>query len=414
MRRAVQLFFLALFFILFFLSPYSEQLPVRADLFLKADPLLALSAFLSSRHLSSGLLLSSVIIGSAIFAGRVFCGYACPLGTLFDLAGRHAGRQKKYPLKNGKYYILIFLLFAAVFGLNFAGLFDPISFLTRMFTFILYPVVQVLGNAGLDIVRPAADYFNLLSLSHAQLTQPAFSWALLSIALCILLFYLNGLSHRFWCRNLCPLGALISLFSRAGLLRRTVHETCSACMKCSSSCPMGAIPGQPDTALEEECIVCLRCAKICPQQAIAFKFSRTPGAQVAPQINTTRRGLLLSAGAGAAAVLSCKISPLKKTAAAGILRPPGALPEDLFLAKCIRCGECMQVCPTNTLQPALFEGGLESLWSPKLVPRIGACDQTCSLCGAACPTSAIRALPLEEKRHAKLGTAYIDTNRCLV
>jgi len=74
----------------------------------------------------------------------------------------------------------------------------------------------------------------------------------------------------------------------------------------------------------------------------------------------------------------------------------------------------MQVCPTNTLQPTLFEEGLDSIWSPKLVPRIAACDQTCSLCGTVCPTSAIRPLSLEEKKHARLGTAYIETNRCLV
>jgi formate hydrogenlyase subunit 6/NADH:ubiquinone oxidoreductase subunit I len=74
----------------------------------------------------------------------------------------------------------------------------------------------------------------------------------------------------------------------------------------------------------------------------------------------------------------------------------------------------MNVCPTNTIQPCLFDSGLEGIWSPRIVPRLAGCDQTCSLCGTVCPTDALRELPLEEKKHAKLGTAYIDTSRCLV
>ncbi len=97
-----------------------------------------------------------------------------------------------------------------------------------------------------------------------------------------------------------------------------------------------------------------------------------------------------------------------------LIRPPGALPEPAFQGACVRCGQCMKVCPTNTLQPCLFESGIGGIWSPRLDTRLAGCDQTCALCGAVCPTGAIRELPLEEKKHAKLGTAAIDTGRCLV
>lgn len=74
---------------------------------------------------------------------------------------------------------------------------------------------------------------------------------------------------------------------------------------------------------------------------------------------------------------------------------------------------CIKICPTGALHPTLLEAGLEGLWTPRLVPRVGPCDQNCNLCGQVCPTEAIRPLPLEEKQKTKLGLAMFDTTRCL-
>jgi ferredoxin len=73
----------------------------------------------------------------------------------------------------------------------------------------------------------------------------------------------------------------------------------------------------------------------------------------------------------------------------------------------------MKVCITNGLQPTLFEAGVEGIWTPVLVPRIGYCEYRCTLCGQVCPTDAIRKLPLEEKMKVKIGLAMIDPGRCL-
>jgi formate hydrogenlyase subunit 6/NADH:ubiquinone oxidoreductase subunit I len=73
----------------------------------------------------------------------------------------------------------------------------------------------------------------------------------------------------------------------------------------------------------------------------------------------------------------------------------------------------MKACPTNGLQPCVLESGLDGLWTPRLVPRIGGCEKNCNLCGQVCPTRAIRNLPLEEKSYARIGTAVIDRSRCL-
>jgi len=73
----------------------------------------------------------------------------------------------------------------------------------------------------------------------------------------------------------------------------------------------------------------------------------------------------------------------------------------------------MQVCPTNAIQPDWYRGGLEGLWAPHLTLRHGHCDQSCNACGQVCPTEAIRPLQLDERRHARVGTAVLDRDRCL-
>jgi ferredoxin len=73
----------------------------------------------------------------------------------------------------------------------------------------------------------------------------------------------------------------------------------------------------------------------------------------------------------------------------------------------------MKACPTNALQPCTLGDGFNRLYTPKLVPRIGACDSRCHLCGYACPTGAIRRMPIEEKPYMKIGTAVVDRHRCL-
>jgi MauM/NapG family ferredoxin protein len=103
----------------------------------------------------------------------------------------------------------------------------------------------------------------------------------------------------------------------------------------------------------------------------------------------------------------------KRDMSGRMIRPPGAIPEEKFLALCISCGACMKVCPTNAIQPCMTGDGFHRIYTPKIVPRIGGCEEKCHACGYACPTGAIRKLPYEEKSFAKIGTAVVDRHRCL-
>src|SRR6185436_16765594 len=95
------------------------------------------------------------------------------------------------------------------------------------------------------------------------------------------------------------------------------------------------------------------------------------------------------------------------------VRPPGSLPEPQFLQACIRCGECFKACPNNVLQPLGFQQGLEGLWTPAVAADHAGCESSCNACGQVCPTGAIRALPLAEKKVARMGLAIVNKSTCL-
>ena len=183
---------------------------------------------------------------------------------------------------------------------------------------------------------------------------------------------------------------------------------------------MGAIAGDFVRTAHSECITCLTCEEVCPEKAIAFKAGvKVP--RLSPELNLERRRVLGAGASGlaAAALTMTSLDHLhggetpRALRSAGLIRPPGALPETEFQARCVRCGECIKGCLTNTLQPVWFEAGLSGLWTPKITARLAGCEQGCNLCGQVCPTAAIRSLSLEEKAFAKVGTARIDKTRCI-
>jgi len=105
------------------------------------------------------------------------------------------------------------------------------------------------------------------------------------------------------------------------------------------------------------------------------------------------------------------------------IRPPGSVAEMEFLERCIKCDQCINVCPTNVLQPAGFaEAGFEGFWTPIMDFSVGFCQFNCTLCSEVCPTGAIQKTSLQRKLGlgeyaevgpVRLGTAFFDRGRCL-
>jgi len=155
----------------------------------------------------------------------------------------------------------------------------------------------------------------------------------------------------------------------------------------------------------------MECQEKCPRSVIFFGYSK-PQERVA-EVSLSRRQFVGALAGGAIMPIFAGVRPLRKNSDPLLIRPPGALAEREFLARCVRCGECMQVCIGNALHPTFLQAGFEGMFSPLLVGRSGYCEFNCTLCGQVCPTGAIRHLDLSEKHTLKIGNAYFDKNRCL-
>ena len=409
-RRVYQGFFLVFFFASLALMTDEGILRFPVRFLLELNPLSALSVLASSWLLPAGLAIALVIVALTVLFGRAFCGWVCPVGTLHHAAswltrrlrrGPHQHVNRWRPHFRLKYLLLVALLVAALAGTLSIGLLDPISLATRSFASALLPALS--SVTATDGQRPRT-----------------FGGAWLTGAIFLGLLAANRWIARWWCRALCPLGALLGLGARAAVFRIHVDpELCNDCHRCVRDCQGADEPFAKHRV--SECHVCLNCVSVCPENAITYR-AFAPTAAPDGGVDLPRRQVVGAALAGAALLPLLRASSAE--AAPEAIRPPGALPEREFLARCIRCGACVNACPTSALQPSLTTAGLEGLYTPVLVARRGWCEPSCTRCGQVCPTGAIAPLTPETKgwtrggsseggTRVKIGTAFFDWGRCL-
>ena len=423
-RQAVQVLSLALYVYLLFAALQRRAAFSLADLFFRLDPLAALAAMLAGRAWIPRLALALVTLGLTLLFGRVWCGWLCPLGTLLEWV--HF-RETRFLGKTGflthwrtiKNLLLLLILAAALFGNLSLLIFDPITLFTRTMTTAVLPALNYAVTAievalyRTPLLRPLVDWLErLLRGPVLPVAQPVFAQNVLIAVFFLGILALNALADRFWCRYLCPLGALLGLLSKVSLLRPVVGAACNRCARCVTACRMDAIDTHHGyDILPAECTVCLDCLAACPEDGVSFRLHWR--ADPLRETDPTRRQALAALATGVLGVVVLRTGVQAKQPHPLLLRPPGVEDEEDFLARCLRCSQCMKVCPTSGLQPVLVEAGLEGVWTPRLVPRLGYCDYGCNACGQVCPSGAIPPLDLDSKREAVVGVAVIDRDRCL-
>lgn len=422
LRKAVQALALTAFLGLFVWSRRGGWPGSVVNVPMRLDPLGMMAHLLASRTILWSSVLALVVVLLTIILGRVWCGWLCPLGTLLDLFSLGAWRGERGAPSEGwrrlKYGLLLTTIAAALFTNLTLLIFDPLTILFRTLSVSVWPSLDQLVTAaeralyGVPVLRSAVSAFDGLLRPKVLPAEPAFYRLTLLYAGAFLgVISLNLLARRFWCRYLCPLGALLGLLSKVGLVRREVNDQCVQCDACVAICPTGTIQTEKGYASDpSECTVCLQCLEACPYGAIDFP------AQVGPAERRTydpsRRQALIAFGGAIVGVGLFRSGLTARRDDPYLIRPPGGRGNDL-LHKCIRCGECIRACPTSAIQPAVTEAGLEGLWTPVVVPRLGYCDYSCNACGQVCPVQAIPPLSLQEKRQEVIGKAYIDQHRCI-
>ncbi|MGB5985929.1 MAG: 4Fe-4S binding protein, partial [Desulfobacterales bacterium] len=228
---------------------------------------------------------------------------------------------------------------------------------------------------------------------------------------------------RAYCRFVCPLGALFGTLGRFYLLRiGKKRPGCKACNLCESQCQGACAPSAEIRSAE--CVLCFNCWDSCRHGRMGYG-SRPSASGEKPRPDVTRRSALISLAAGVGLISLERLQGrLAGNWHPGRIRPPGALREKDFLQRCIKCGQCMRVCPTNVIHPADLRFGWEAYWTPVLNFRLGlsGCQPNCVACSQICPTAALRPLSLAERmgggefRRAGavcIGTAFVDRGRCL-
>jgi ferredoxin len=347
--------------------------------------------------------------------GRFFCGWICPLGTLLDLLTTRI--RKTAPLRflqgNLKYWLLLPLLSAALFNINLVGLLDPIAILIRALTLFLYPLFgDTIRSGWVGLYRLMGDNRDYLAPGYSLLhdyilpfRETLYPLAFISALFLLLIFFLERYEKRNWCRNLCPLGTLLGLAGRFSLFRRLPVQLCNDCQACRETCPSAF---DKDIMQEEACIRCMECVRKCSFKRARFNFGMLkPARPFLPERRVLLGGIL--SGFFLARFFRFR-SPDAQTR---LLRPPGVRNEGEFLERCVRCGECMKVCLKSALYPAGLQAGVEGVFTPVLIPRLGYCEYNCTLCGQVCPTAAIPNLPKELKKREVIGKAVFDKNHCI-
>ena len=224
---------------------------------LGACPIGSLQAVIGSIEYQLSYYVLGIIIFFGILLGRFVCGWLCPFGFIQELINKIPSKKIKIsgknPLRYLKYGILIiFVILLPMIAVNEFGFGSPF--------FCKYICPAGTLEAGVPLVA--------LNPTLRSAIGFLFSW---KVFLLIVTIVASIFIYRPFCRFICPLGAIYSLFNPVSLYRLNIEDDkCIKCGKCNSTCKLNVdVMNVPNSG---ECIRCGDCIKICPTGALKSKF----------------------------------------------------------------------------------------------------------------------------------------------
>jgi len=426
--------------ILFFVPIFLFFVDFRAILPVEVHTLLHLQIVPAILGGMLGIVLLQLIL--VLVFGRVYCSVICPAGILQDIINRIycIGKKKKKgsrrfsyrkPMNYLRYILLAIVTVLAVFGsIELLLALDPYSNFGRIASNLFRPVVVWGNNIFADLLARADNY----TLFHVTLTTVTTAGIIAGAVILLVFIVMTITRGRLFCNTLCPVGGMLSLFSRYSLLQVSINkEKCISCGICEHSCKAEAINVKELSVDHSRCIDCFNCVSSCKKDSIHYSlrsFARKEKEEVRTETVTADtlsaetsspangRRQFLATGAVVATTLPV-VSSLAQTFEGGKekvmpVTPPGSLSLERFKDKCTGCHLCVVHCPSQVLYPAGLQFGLGYALKPHMAYIDSYCNYECTVCAEVCPNHAIHLESVEEKMTTQVGIAEFFLDRCIV
>ena len=377
----------------------------------------------------------ALIVLTLVF-GRIYCSVICPLGVLQDIMAQFRRKKNKYSYSKEvrwlRYPVLVLFILAGVAGIgSLFQLLAPYSSFGRIATMLFHPL-WMLGNNLLAYFAEQADSFAFYSVDVWMKSMPVFIIALVTLVVLLVLAWRGG---RTYCNTICPVGTVLSFFSRFSFLKIRFDEgKCKNCSMCSKNCKASCIDYKTHTVDYSRCVVCGDCIEKCKFGALGYSYasrsnqasqssqaSNTSHASTVSPVDLSKRSFLLATALATTAAMAQKKEKLMDGGLAELedkvassrqtpLTPPGSRSFSNMALRCTGCQLCVSECPNDVLRPST---DLMHLMQPVMSYERGYCRPECTRCSDVCPAGAIKPLDGIEKSSIQIGHAVWIKQNCV-